>query len=260
MSTTTIDWLRPARLTGRLAAAVVLAVIGGMLLVGTPSASAAPSSVKTLFDSSCPYGMKSGETSGCVTRLQTELNAKAHAGLDVDGVFGAATKKAVISWQSKHKLAKDGIVGPATKKSLGDAKPKGSSVGGTISRSEVVNRSQNWVNAKTPYSQKHYFPDAQGRNYREDCSGFVSMAWHLPQSRATWTLPAVATKISKSSLKPGDILDIPHNHTVLVVDRPDSTHITIREESNPGVPTHQKTVRLSSYSSFTAYRYNHISN
>ncbi|MBV2152784.1 peptidoglycan-binding protein [Kitasatospora sp. SUK 42] len=42
--------------------------------------------------------------------------------------------------------------------------------------------------------------------YRQDCSGFVSMAWGLGSSQTTWTLPNFAERIGKSDLQPGDVL------------------------------------------------------
>ncbi|MER5731821.1 VCBS repeat-containing protein [Streptomyces sp. NPDC002138] len=86
-----------------------------------------------------------------------------------------------------------------------------SSTGGRISRSEVIARARTWVDAGVPYSMTSYRSDANGR-YRTDCSGFVSMAWHLASSSAnnwgetTGTLLDFTSSIGKESLKPGDIL------------------------------------------------------
>ncbi|WP_406050449.1 FG-GAP-like repeat-containing protein [Streptomyces virginiae] len=94
------------------------------------------------------------------------------------------------------------------------AAPQGaaaSDVAGQISRSEVIARAKTWVDAGVPYSMTSYRTDANGR-YRTDCSGFVSMAWHLSSSSAnnwgetTGTLLEFTSSISKESLKPGDIL------------------------------------------------------
>ncbi|MGW9155023.1 FG-GAP-like repeat-containing protein, partial [Streptomyces virginiae] len=94
------------------------------------------------------------------------------------------------------------------------AAPQGaaaSDVAGQISRSEVMARAKTWVDAGVPYSMTSYRTDANGR-YRTDCSGFVSMAWHLSSSSAnnwgetTGTLLEFTSSISKESLKPGDIL------------------------------------------------------
>ncbi|EMF02140.1 VCBS repeat-containing protein [Streptomyces mobaraensis NBRC 13819 = DSM 40847] len=64
-----------------------------------------------------------------------------------------------------------------------------STVGGEISRTEMIQRVQYWIDKGVPYSQSRYYPDLQGRSYRTDCSGLVSMAWHLPISATTWSLP-----------------------------------------------------------------------
>ena len=39
--------------------------------------------------------------------------------IGADGIFGKGTKKAVMAWQTDHKLHVDGIVGPATWDAMG---------------------------------------------------------------------------------------------------------------------------------------------
>ncbi|MFJ2779025.1 peptidoglycan-binding protein [Kitasatospora sp. NPDC087315] len=71
-----------------------------------------------------------------------------------------------------------------------------------VTRAQIIERAQSWVNQKVPYSMSRYWSDG----YRQDCSGFVSMAWGLGSSQTTWTLPNVAERITKADLQPGDIL------------------------------------------------------
>ncbi len=81
-----------------------------------------------------------------------------------------------------------------------------SSVGGPIARSEVLSRAKYWVKKRVPYSMNKTYPDPQGRRYRTDCSGFVSMALHLGVSASTVSLPGYMTAIRWSSLRPGDVV------------------------------------------------------
>ncbi len=74
-------------------------------------------------------------------------------------------------------------------------------IGGALDRDAVIERAQGWVDADVPYSQTAFHD-----GYRTDCSGFVSMAWGLPENLTTWRIPLVATEISKDDLLPGDIL------------------------------------------------------
>jgi hypothetical protein len=61
-----------------------------------------------------------------------------------------------------------------------------------ISRNDIINRAQDWVNRAIPYSQTDYTGTSSRFNafyfmqlvffylldgYRQDCSGMVSMAW-----------------------------------------------------------------------------------
>ncbi|MFD7434208.1 peptidoglycan-binding protein [Streptomyces sp. NPDC059861] len=85
-------------------------------------------------------------------------------------------------------------------------------------REEIIRRAQKWVDAKVPYSMTSYWSDG----YRQDCSGYVSMAWGLPQNEWTGSLHTFGTRIAKAELQPGDMLlfhnpDNPENgsHVVL---------------------------------------------
>ncbi|MER7836623.1 peptidoglycan-binding protein [Streptomyces sp. NPDC096040] len=58
--------------------------------------------------------LRKGSTGNTVKTLQKNLNTVQKAGLTVDGQFGAATDKAVRTFQTKHKLTVDGEYGPHT--------------------------------------------------------------------------------------------------------------------------------------------------
>ncbi|MFJ5773563.1 peptidoglycan-binding protein [Streptomyces sp. NPDC093094] len=96
-----------------------------------------------------------------------------------------------------------------------------------ITRAEIINRAKKWVAAKVPYSMTAYWSDG----YRQDCSGFVSMAWNLPGNEWTGSLGTYGERISKEDLQPGDIL-LFHNpanpqsgsHVVLFGGWTDYTH------------------------------------
>jgi hypothetical protein len=71
-----------------------------------------------------------------------------------------------------------------------------------ITRTDIIERAKTWVAAKVPYSMTAYWSDG----YRQDCSGYVSMAWNLPTNEWTGSLGAFADRITKEELQPGDIL------------------------------------------------------
>ncbi|MFE7637547.1 peptidoglycan-binding protein [Kitasatospora sp. NPDC057518] len=71
-----------------------------------------------------------------------------------------------------------------------------------LTRAQIIQRAQTWVDQGVPYSMSRYWSDG----YRQDCSGFVSMAWGLGSSQTTWTLPNFAERIGKNDLQPGDVL------------------------------------------------------
>ena len=63
-------------------------------------------------------GLTLGSSGEAVKVVQRELNAKRHAGLAVDGVYGAATRAAVIAFQRHMGMTPHGNVGAATWRKL----------------------------------------------------------------------------------------------------------------------------------------------
>lgn len=61
--------------------------------------------------------LRQGDSGAAVTKLQQLLNAKG-INITVDGVFGSATRAAVVQFQQQSGLAVDGIVGPKTWQAL----------------------------------------------------------------------------------------------------------------------------------------------
>jgi hypothetical protein len=70
-----------------------------------------------------------------------------------------------------------------------------------ITRDEVLARAKLWVEAGVAYDQGKFTG-----GYRQDCSGYVSMAWNLGKNYGTTTLPEVSHQITKDELLPGDVL------------------------------------------------------
>jgi peptidoglycan hydrolase-like protein with peptidoglycan-binding domain len=59
-------------------------------------------------------GLTLGSTGDAVKVVQRQLNAKRHAGLAVDGVYGTSTRAAVIAFQRHMGMTQHGNVGPGT--------------------------------------------------------------------------------------------------------------------------------------------------
>ena len=119
--------------------------------------------------------------------------------------------------------------------------------GQTITRSEVIARAQYWYDerADIPYSMSGTFADPQGDLYRTDCSGYVSMAWHLAKATddhgdgnpdtadlasSAYTTELSGSPSSSTDLEAGDILDYPRpdanhaGHTILFSKWANSNH------------------------------------
>lgn len=63
--------------------------------------------------------LRQGATGGEVKEVQRRLKLWGYYSGQVDGVFGAGTKRAVIAFQKKNGLTADGVVGKSTYKALG---------------------------------------------------------------------------------------------------------------------------------------------
>ncbi|MFG3286812.1 peptidoglycan-binding protein [Streptomyces sp. NPDC048111] len=108
-----------------------------------------------------------------------------------------------------------------------------------ITRAEIINRAKAWVAAPVPYNMDAFWTDG----YRQDCSGFVSMAWDLGTNEWTGSLAQFAVRITRDELQPGDIL-LFHNpsnptkgsHVVIFGGWTDHTksYYTAYEQTPPG--------------------------
>nr|WP_051787140.1 MULTISPECIES: hypothetical protein [Streptomyces] len=101
-----------------------------------------------------------------------------------------------------------------------------SAIGGTISRDEIIQRAKYWLGKGITYNQGGSYPDSGGKYYRTDCSGYVSMAWHLSSSLNTVGIANSADtyEISRSQLKAGDVLNSYYDHVILFEKWDDAAH------------------------------------
>lgn len=148
--------------------------------------------------------------------------------------------------------------------------------GGAITRSMVLERAYSWAAEAVPYSQSDYYPSSAprtgvGHSYRQDCSGFLSMAWDLPTSALTGdfvssTSPYDTQLPSWSQLMPGDLLGVSY-HVVLFLgwsadDAGRHRYFDMASESTSG---HPAAVSLDQdaqgyWAPYVPYRYRNIVN
>ncbi|MEV6401097.1 peptidoglycan-binding protein [Streptomyces sp. NPDC051907] len=130
-----------------------------------------------------------------------------------------------------------------------------------LTRAQILARAKTWIDAEVPYSMSKYWSDG----YRQDCSGYVSMAWHLAANEWTGSLAQFGTRILREELEPGDML-LFHNpanpttgsHVVLFGGWTDYTHTyyTAYEQAPPSA--RKQTTPMAYWNnsaSYVAYRY-----
>lgn len=128
-------------------------------------------------------------------------------------------------------------------------------------RDDIIKRAKTWITAQVPYSMDDYWTDG----YRQDCSGFVSMAWNLPGNEWTGSLGAYGDRITKDELQIGDML-LFHNaadpengsHVVLFGGWTDSTrtYYLAYEQTPPHARTKETPYPYTSHADgYIPYRY-----
>ncbi|NNG36973.1 peptidase inhibitor family I36 protein [Nakamurella aerolata] len=137
-------------------------------------------------------------------------------------------------------------------------------IGAAISRAEVIRRAQTWLNPRVPYSMDKVY-----QGYRQDCSGYVSMAWNAPApGYPTNEMWRIGHDIAKSDLQAGDVLlnkaAGADGHVVLFEKWADAAQTAYwGYESTPGDPSGAKYRQISypyfpGHGTFAPFRYNGI--
>jgi hypothetical protein len=134
---------------------------------------------------------------------------------------------------------------------------------GTITRAQIIARAQVWVQQQVPYSQTVWHTNKNG-TYRQDCSGYVSMAWGLNQYTDFWTgnLNLVSHTVPAAEMLPGDIL-LSDVHTILFAGWANTQHTEFDyyEEAHPGtVARYVVDAPLSAFldNGFAPFRYDGV--
>ncbi len=170
----------------------------------TGSSSSAPSA-----PSSSQPKLRHGSRGSAVSTLQSGLNNRG-ANLKVDGVFGAATGKAVRSLQSAAGIGVDGVVGPKTWNALsGSASIPSGGTGAGSSPGTSVNGSAVIAAARAQLGVRYTWGGSRPST-GFDCSGLVYHAYN----QAGVNLPRKTAKgytfggriISQSQAQPGDLV------------------------------------------------------
>jgi hypothetical protein len=139
--------------------------------------------------------------------------------------------------------------------------------GGSITRAEVIERAEYWLDraGSISYNQSGSYPDPQGDNYRTDCSGYIAMALHMstqPSTGGFASHPDVIA-ISRSELKPGDFL-ITSGHGILFGGWESASTFSYYAfgstpvDFNPGHSFSDATLDGHATSGYQAYRYTKI--
>ena len=137
----------------------------------------------------------------------------------------------------------------------------------SISRDGVIKRAQRWTDRSIAYNQKASasdYNDHYARDYRTDCSGYVTMAWNLNCCCCynTKNLHTIAKEIKKDELKAGDILLRKNKHTLIFWEWVDHGKTKYRgfemDEPHAKVVEYPYPYKGTSGKFYKPYRYNFI--
>ncbi|WP_218952002.1 peptidoglycan-binding protein [Amycolatopsis anabasis] len=131
-----------------------------------------------------------------------------------------------------------------------------------LTRDDILTRARSWLDERVPYSQSASHTNRYG-TYRQDCSGYVSMAWGLKTGRWTGNIMEVATRIDKRDLLPGDGLWVhnsSHQHMALFLRWADTakTRAVVWEEYRTGTVASERTWSAERTAGFAAIRYRNV--
>ncbi len=128
--------LREMHLPGGVVTTLSTAAIAGAVMFGAGDAQAL---------------VGRGDTGAAVRDVQSALVSRGYNTGGIDGVFGSATERAVISFQTSQGLVPDGVVGPATASALGLSGPEfgGGGGGGGVAGTVTVSTNGGGLNGRT---------------------------------------------------------------------------------------------------------------
>ncbi len=127
-----------------------------------------------------------------------------------------------------------------------------------ISRQEILNRAKSWLNSEVIRCPNHSHTNQHG-TYRQDCSGYVSMALGLSASSTSYNLPALGTELSDfKKLRPGDY--VARNGHVRLFVRWDGGTPVFWENYSTYKPTREMTTTVAQLKTagYKPYRYKHV--
>jgi len=153
-------------------------------IVGPATKTALYTKPVSITSANCPANISSGARGGCVASLQTLLNTDNHAGLAVDGRFGAGTLAAVKTFQNARCLTADGIVGANTKSRLTSNNTACSPTGATTvyASNAALSAAQMKVNAQYIMT----YLRAQGWSKNAVCGVLGNMQWESSINPGRW--------------------------------------------------------------------------
>ncbi|MET7638203.1 NlpC/P60 family protein [Streptomyces sp. NPDC005438] len=172
--------------------------LGGVTALGTSMASANTETTAACVKSD-QVKIKKGSTGNSVREAQCRLNSHG-ASLEVDGKFGAATDKAVRSFQSSKGLEADGVVGPQTWAAL-----TGSGGGDHAAKAKKV------IDFAASQAGKKYVWGADGPN-TYDCSGLTLRSYEkvgVTLPRTSGKQAEATRKVAASERQVGDLMHWP---------------------------------------------------